>query len=128
MRAWRDRVDHIHISRLPGGDLTWAEPELLWLGHSATCAFLRSGNLLIVYGYSFEEGFGVRARRMPSEATDLSEEELITRDDGSVSDLAYPHDVSLPDGRVFVTYYVNRQIDAHDKTAPRYIEACIVCE
>jgi hypothetical protein len=128
MRAWGDRVDHIHISRSPDGGLTWAEPESLCLGYPATCAFLGSGNLLITYGYRFEEGFGVRARMMASEATDLAEEELIIRDDGAVSDLGYPHAVSLPDGRVFVTYYVNRQIDAPDKTAPRYIEACIVSE
>ena len=127
MRAEGDRMPDLYVARSSDGGKTWSVPELCHKGYPAACAAFGSGNLLLTYGYRFEDGHGVRARMLSSEGPDSTDEHII-RDDGAVSDLGYPHAVSLPDGRVFVVYYINRKTDADDRTAPRYIESCIVSE
>ena len=126
MRAHGDRVSDLYLARSTDGGLTWSTPELQFRGYPAACAAFGSGNLLVTYGYRFE-GYGVRARICSPEGTDPSDETII-RDDGAVTDLGYPHALSLPNGRVLVVYYINRSTDAPDRTAPRYIESCILSE
>ncbi len=103
------------------------EPSPQFKGHPAATATLGSGDIVVAYGYRFEGHYGVRARRPSPQGTaiDASDERVI-REDGATFDLGYPHAVSLPDGRVFIVYYINSKADAPDRTAPRYIESCIV--
>lgn len=124
MRARGDRADRLHISRSEDGS-RWSDPEPILRGYPGTCASFASGDLALVYGYRFEDGYGVRARTMTSDGT-VRAGETVIRDDGAVPDLGYPDAVPLPDGRVFVVYYVNRILDADDRTAPRDIESCIL--
>ena len=81
----------------------------------------------LVYGFRFEEGYGVRARVLSAECDEVGEE-IVLRDDGAVADLGYPDACLLPDGRVMVVYYTNQRQDAPDSTAPRFIEACFLGE
>ena len=84
--------------------------------------------MLLVYGYRFE-GIGVRGRLLPPDCgTANISEEFVIRDDGVSMDLGYPDACLLPDGRAFIVYYINRRVDSAEKTAPRYIESCIVEE
>jgi len=125
MRGWGDRMDLLHLTRSEDGGATWSEPSPQFKGYPAAVAALGSGDIVLAYGYRFEGSHGVRARRLSPEGESAGEEVAI-RDDGATFDLGYPHAVSLPDGRVFVVYYISRSIDAPDRTAPRYIESCII--
>lgn len=126
MRACGDRMPDLYMARSSDGGQSWSEPERMFQGHPACCAAFGTGNLLVAYGYRYDD-MGIRARVCRPEGTQPSDE-MIIRDDGAGFDLGYPHAVSLPDGRVMVVYYINRKVDAEDATAPRYIECCVVSE
>jgi hypothetical protein len=128
MRAGGSDESILHASRSKDLGCTWSEPEQICRGYPACAVRLQSDNVLLVYGYRFE-GLGVRYRLLSADCrlSNFSEEYAI-RDDGVSIDLGYPDACLLPDGRALVVYYINRQIDAPDNGAPRYIESCVLEE
>jgi hypothetical protein len=68
---------------------------------------LPDGRVWLTYGYR-KPPFGIRARVLNPECTDLAESpEIVLRDDGGSSDLGYPWSALLPDGRILTVYYFN---------------------
>lgn len=122
------RKSILHHARSEDGGATWSGPLPLFKGFPACVGTFGSGSLCLAYGYRMDNAYGVRARSLSSEGELASDEELRVRDDGAVTDLGYPHAATLPDGRIFLVYYINRKTDAPDATAPRYIEAAIIEE
>lgn len=123
----------LSVSRSDDGGRTWTDPAPVCRGYPACARRLPDGRGLLVYGFRFEEGHGVRARLLsPDGELMAGEPELIIRDDGAVSDLGYPDVDLLPDGRVLAVYYINRRGDvagAPNREAsrvPRFIEGCII--
>ena len=105
---------------------TWSEPlrEACW-GHPFTAASLLGGNVVLCYGYR-REPFGIRARLLNPECTDIGEsEEIVLREDGAKGDLGYPDLTVLPDGSVLIIYYMNSR---DDDGQTRYIAADVVKE
>ncbi len=64
---------------------TWSKSEPVCRGCPACAEKLSSGRVLLVYGFRFEKGFGLRARVLASECDEVGEE-FILRDDGAVAD------------------------------------------
>ena len=126
MRRWSESA-HLHRARSEDGGRSWSVPVPVCRGYPACAERLPSGRVLLVYGFRFEEGYGVRARVLSAECDEVGEE-IVLRDDGAVADLGYPDACLLPDGRVMVVYYTNQRQDAPDSTAPRFIEACFLGE
>ena len=126
MRRWSGST-YLHRARSEDGGRHWSKPEPVCRGYPACAERLPSGQVLLVYGFRFEEGYGVRARALNTECTEVGEE-FILREDGAVADLGYPDSCLLADGRVLVVYYMNQQQDTADNTAPRFIEACFLHE
>ena len=124
----QSEADFLWAARSEDGGASWGAPESLCRGYPACTAPLPDGDVLLVYGYRFEDergGCGVRARRLDAECGGGERgEELILRGDGAVKDLGYPDAALLPDGGIIAVYYINRRTDALDDSAPRYIEAC----
>ncbi len=118
----------LHVSRSNDEGATWSDPVALFKGFPACVGVFGSGTLCLAYGYRMDDAFGVRARLLSEEGEPLDNEEIRIRDDGAVTDLGYPHATTLPDGRVFLVYYINRNTDAQDHTAPRYIESALIDE
>lgn len=76
-------------------------------GYPPQSEVLRDGRVLLMYG-SRREPFGVKAKILNPECTDIAEaEEFVIRGDGGMGDLGYPWPVQLADGRVIVAYYMN---------------------
>ncbi len=110
---------------------TWSTPEPVCRGYPACAARLPSGRVLLIYGFRFDEGYGVRARVLPANAApDSAGEEFIVRADGAGYDLGYPDAAVLPDGRVFVVFYHTRKTDVGTGQevvqAPRFIAGCML--
>lgn len=88
---------------------TWSPPRRqdVW-GHPFHCLRLPNGQCLLSYGYR-RSPFGIRARICDPEAENVSSaKELVIRDDGGSGDVGYPSATLLPDGRVLLAYYSNR--------------------
>lgn len=101
-----DSRDRMASVRSCDGGHSWQACQLHEaVGHPAHGLRLRSGEILLTYGYR-HEGFGVRARLL-NEAGDNVDEapEFVIRDDGSGTDLGYPWSIELDDGSVLVAYY-----------------------
>jgi hypothetical protein len=126
MRKW-STSEFLHQARSVDGGATWSTPEAVCRGYPACAERLPSGRVLLVYGFRFAEGYGVRARVLSAEC-DAVGAEVILRADGAVGDLGYPDACLLPDGQVAVVYYMNQRQDALDGTAPRFIEMCFLRE
>ena len=127
MRCWSEST-YLHRARSEDGGRTWSAPEPVCRGYPACVERLPSGRVLLVYGFRFEEGYGLRARVLSAECDGEIGPEFILRADGAVADLGYPDSCLLPDGRVLVVYYMNQVGDAPDNAAPRFIEACFLRE
>ena len=89
-------------------------------GHPHCATLLPDGRILLVYGYRHQP-FGVRARILDAEATNLSQsEEIVLRDEGGNVDLGYPWVSRMADGRYLVVYYFHRD------NGTRYIAGTIL--
>jgi len=123
----------LNAARSADGGHTWSALVPVCRGFPACAQRLPDGTGVLAYGFRFEEGYGVRARRLSGtgELAD-GEPELVICDDGAVSDLGYPDVDLLPDGRVVVVYYTNSKSDVADAPqgkagrVPRYIEGCVI--
>jgi len=126
MRATGDRSSNLYVTRSGDRGTQWSDPEIAFQGYPGCAANFGSGNLLVAYGYRFDE-MGVRAK-LYDESAHTERGHVTIQDDGAVTDLGYPHATTLPDGRVIVVYYINRKTEGTGKTTPRYIESCILSE
>lgn len=128
MRRWSDS-QYLSKSHSDDGGSTWSEPEVVCAGYPACAVPLPSGRILLIYGYRFEDGRGIRARCLSAECDHIDEEEILLRADGAGFDLGYPDAAVMPDGRVAVVYYHNRADTAPTAPqCPRYIEMCLLEE
>ncbi len=126
MRKWGGDISQVHVSRSGDGGRSWSDPVPLCKGYPACAVGLPDGRVFLAYGYRFDDGLGVRARLLTPTCDVEDGPEVVIRDDGAVADLGYPHATLLPDGGIFVVYYINRSVDAPDARAPRYVEACVL--
>lgn len=76
-------------------------------GHPHYALRLPDKRVLLVYGYRHAP-FGIRARVLDAECTDLAAaEEIVLRDDGGSVDVGYPWATMISKNRVMVVYYFN---------------------
>ncbi len=98
--------DHTVVARSSDGGRSfqpWVDTG--WRGHPHYALRLPDQRVLLVYGYRHEP-YGIRARVLNPECTDVAEaEEIILRADGSGRDLGYPWATLTADGRILVVYY-----------------------
>jgi hypothetical protein len=73
-------------------------------GNPGALAKLGDGTLAVAYGFRGHP-YGIRAKTSSDDGKTWSHE-IILRDDGTTYDLGYPKTVSLPDGSMFVCYYI----------------------
>lgn len=104
-----DYNDHTTIARSTDGGHSFAPWENAgFQGHPHCATHLPDGRILLVYGYRHEP-FGIRARILDAEATNISESrEYILRDDGGSGDLGYPWVAPIGNGKYLVAYYFNQ--------------------
>jgi len=123
MRVEQDRDDRLHTSVSYNDGKTWSAPHREGIkGHPYQAARVKSGNVLLVYGYRHDPR-GVRACLLDSGCNTISTaREIVLRDDGGSSDLGYPHVLALQDGTALVTYYHNTD------NGVRYIAGTIITE
>ena len=94
--------------------------DLGFVGEPYQAIRLKDDRILVVYGYR-QKPTGVRARVMAADLSDaLTAPEFIIREDGGAIDLGYPWALQLPDGNVFVAYYLNIA------DGPRHIAASLL--
>ena len=107
-----DTYLNLHISVSEDDGRTFAPVEEipgLWGSSPFHALRLRSGNVLLTYGYR-RPPYGVRARLCNGELTDIAQaEELILRDDGANGDVGYPNAIQLDSGDILVSYYISGQ-------------------
>lgn len=98
--------DHTIIARSEDGGKSFLPFEDTgWKGHPHFALPLPDGRVFLVYGYRHDP-WGIRARVLNAECTDIAEaEEIILRDDGKGGDLGYPWATLTADGRILVVYY-----------------------
>lgn len=88
------------------GGKTWSKPQLsgVW-GFPQTVTPISGGRALLTYGYR-REPWGVRARVVKADLSDMNEaEEIVIYDGGKDADLGYPSGLELENGSLLVTYY-----------------------
>jgi len=73
-------------------------------GNPGALAKLGDGTLAVAYGFRGHP-YGIRAKTSTDKGKTWSHE-IILRDDGLTYDLGYPKAVTLPDGSMFVCYYI----------------------
>lgn len=116
----RDFDDHLAVARSTDGGKSFKWEDGKIVGHPYYAMKLKDGRVFLVYGYRHEP-FGIRARLLNPDCTDISEApEIVIRDDGGNGDLGYPWAALLPDGNILVAYYFNQ------KDGPRYIAGSIL--
>ncbi len=99
-----DSADHLYRAESVNGGVTWGRwADSGIVGHPPDLLKLRSGHILLTYGYRHKP-YGVRARISKDNAKTWGEE-LILRDDGMGPDLGYPMSIQLADGAIFTSYY-----------------------
>ena len=76
---------------------------------------LRDGRVLLVYGYRFAPVWGVRARILDPECSNVATAEEITIcRHGTGADVGYPDAVEVEPGRVLIVYYMSDPVsDGH---------------
>ena len=103
---------NLHISVSEDDGKTFGpvqEIQNCWGSNPFHALQLKSGNILLSYGYR-REPYGMRVRLCNSELTNISEaEELVLRDDGLGEDLGYPNAIQLDNGDILVSYYIAGQ-------------------
>lgn len=100
--------DHTAIARSTDGGKSFQWRDAGFQGHPHHAIELPDGRVLLVYGYRHAP-FGVRARVLDSECTNVSDaEEIVLRDDGGNGDLGYPWATMVSSNRALVVYYFNR--------------------
>lgn len=98
------------------------EVENCWMSSPAHALQLRSGKVLLSYGYR-RAPYGIRVRLCNSELTDIGEaEELILRADAPNGDLGYPHAIQLDNGEILVAYYISDPDGIRTISVTRLIE------
>jgi hypothetical protein len=100
--------DHTVVVRSTDGGRSFGKWEDAgWQGHPHHAVRLDDGRVWLVYGYRHKP-YGIRARILNAECTDLAQaQEIVLRDDGGSGDLGYPWAVVQPGGRVLSLYYFN---------------------
>jgi hypothetical protein len=99
--------DRLVLSQSRDDGRTWGQ----WtvhdiIGHPHDAEILPDGRVFLVYGYRHQP-FGVRARVWdPEHEAPEAASEGVIRDDAPSPDTGYPWACALPDGRVFVVYYI----------------------
>jgi sialidase-1 len=102
--------DHTVVARSADGGKSFTWEDGGFQGHPHYPLPLPDGRVLLVYGYRHEP-FGVRARILDAECTNYkTAEEIVLRDDGGSTDLGYPWATMLPNGKVLVCYYFNKEV------------------
>lgn len=103
---------NLHISVSEDDGKTFGpvqEIENCWCSSPAHALRLKSGRVLLTYGYRVEP-FGIRCRLVDPELKDISASEEITlRDDAPNGDLGYPCSLQLDNGDIIVAYYISAQ-------------------
>jgi hypothetical protein len=100
--------DHLAFARSTDGGKTWKWEDGKIIGHPYHAVKLPDGRIFLVYGYRHEP-FGIRARLLNADATNIADApEIVIRDDGGSGDLGYPWAALLPDGKILVAYYFNK--------------------
>jgi sialidase-1 len=100
--------DHTVIARsTDGGKGFQPWQDAGFQGHPHYALRLPDKRVLLVYGYRHAP-FGIRARVLNAECTDLAEaKEIVLRDDGGSGDLGYPWATMISKNRALVVYYFN---------------------
>jgi hypothetical protein len=100
--------DHTVVARSKdrGESFQWQDAGIQ--GHPHHAIRLPDDRVLLVYGYRHKP-FGVRARVLDAECTNLSSaEEIVLRDDGGNGDLGYPWATLISKESALVVYYFNK--------------------
>jgi len=116
IRSTGDPHGAIWLSRSADGGATWQLERLNGVnGHPTKAIRLSDGRVLVVYGYRYLPGCGVRLRIVDPECRRIGEaEEIVVRDDGAPPDatdepgyfdLGYPDAVEIEPGKVLIVYY-----------------------
>jgi hypothetical protein len=123
---------YMYQSESLDGGKTWSEPVRLpiW-GHPANLVQLKSGNLLMVYGYrQKQQGFRAVLSRDQGRTWDLKTMKSLKVFEPGSYDLGYPVAVELgdmPEGRIFCCGYGYSTSDVGEKQ-PHGIFGCIFNE
>lgn len=100
--------DHISVlirSTDGGKSFTWKDAG--FFGYPHHTLRLPDGRVWLTYGYR-KKPFGIRARLLNPECTNISEsKEIVLRDDGGTSDIGYPWSALLPNGQILTVYWMN---------------------
>ena len=116
---------NLHIAVSDDGGKTFGsvqEIDNCWCSSPCQALRLKSGNVLLVYGYR-KAPYGIRARICNAELTNISEsEEFILRDDAPNGDLGYPHAIQLENGEILVSYYIPGQDGIRTIDVTRIVE------
>lgn len=119
------KISPLFTSESYDGGLTWTEPvkRNIYSPSPYHALQLRSGKVLISYGYRFEP-FGIRGFLLDSECENWEEvHETVLRDDAPGVDLGYTSAVQMEDDLILVTYYY-----FDDPRGPRYIAGTLCQE
>jgi len=103
-----DFDDHTATARsVDGGKSFRPWQDAGFKGHPHYALRLPDRRVLLVYGYRHRP-FGIRARVLDAECTNVSSaEEIVLRDDGGNGDLGYPWATMMSRNRALVVYYFN---------------------
>jgi sialidase-1 len=90
-----------------GGKTFTPWKDMGFIGEPYQGVQLADGRVLLVYGYR-QPSPGIRAKLLAPDLSDVTTApEFVIRNDGGEWDLGYPWAVVLPDGKLFVAYYIN---------------------
>lgn len=124
LRGWEK--DHTHLATSTDQGHTWSTPIPICKGYPACAVRLPNNHIFLAYGYRFPNEHGIRAQLLTPSGDPIKNSETIIRDGGATFDLGYPKACLLPNGDIYLVYYINQKTDAQNATAPRYIEGCLL--
>ena len=101
--------DHTAVARSTNRGASFSQwQDVGFQGHPHHVIRLPDQRALLVYGYRHKP-FGIRARVLNAECTDIGQaEEIILRDDGGNGDLGYPWATMISKRQILVAYYFNQ--------------------